>query len=102
MYAKSRTYNKKENNITHNIIKLSDNAINNINQIQKSRTCRENQNIHRTSFTLRLNNFGQNHLETVLETVSEVSISKVDSSEISDEDENNENTIKNENIEDKK
>ena len=105
MYSKSSTYNKKENNISSNIIKLNDNSINNINPIQKSRTCRENENIHRASFTLRLNNLAQNHLETVLETVSEVSNSKVDSSEISDEDANNENNgniRNNEIIEDKK
>ena len=105
MYTKSSTFNKKEHKISNNTIKLSDNSINNINPIQKSRTCRENENIHRASFTLRLNNLAQNHLETVLEKVSEVSNSKVDSSEISDEDENNNNnkdTGKNEIIENKK
>ena len=70
-----------------------------MNQIQKSRTCRENENIHSSSFTLRLNQFGQNRLETVLETISEVSKSKVDSSEISDDDENEENKKDNENNE---
>ena len=105
IYTKSSTYNKKEKSISNNIIKLCDNSINNINPIQKSRTCRENENIHRASFTLRLNNLAQNHLETVLETVSEASNSKINSSEISDEDENKENNLnieKNEIIEDKK
>ena len=64
-------------------------------QIQKSRTS-ENENFHYLSFTLRLNNLGQNRLETVLETLSEASNSKVDSSEISEEDENNQNNKKNE------
>ena len=40
---------------------------------------------------MRLNNLGQNHLETVLETVNEVSNSKIDSSELSEEEENKEN-----------
>jgi hypothetical protein len=65
------------------------------NNIQKSRTCRENENIfiNRTSSILHLINLNQNHLETVLETVSEASNSKIDSSEISNENENNSNKI---------
>ena len=100
IYIKSSTYNKRENNISFNINNLNDNSTNR-EQIQKSRTS-ENDNFHYSSFTLRLNNLGQNRLETVLETVSETSNSKVDSSEISDEEENNENNLKNEENEDKK
>jgi hypothetical protein len=103
IYIKSSTYNKRENNISFNINNLNDNSTNR-EQIQKSRTS-ENDNFHYSSFTLRLNNLGQNRLETVLETVSEASNSKVDSSEISDEDGNNGNNIntgKNEVIENKK
>lgn len=100
IYIKSSTYNKRENNISFNINNLNDNSTNR-EQIQKSRTS-ENDNFHYSSFTLRLNNLGQNRLETVLETVSEASNSKVDSSEISDEEENNENNLKNEENEDKK
>ena len=98
---KSSTFNQKENHIineNNNETKnLNDNIINNINAIQKSRTYIEN-TIPRLSFTLRLNNLGQNHLETVLETVSETSNSKVDSSEISDDEGN---IINNEGIETK-
>ena len=67
--------------------------------IQKSRTCQDNENFNRVSFTLRLNNLGQNHLETVLEAVGEASDSKFDSSKISGDAENdkgNKNNIKNE------
>jgi hypothetical protein len=99
IYIKSSTYNKRENNISFNINNLNDNSTNR-EQIQKSRTS-ENDNFHYSSFTLRLNNLGQNRLETVLETVSEASNSKVDSSEISDEEENNENNLKNEENKDK-
>ena len=93
---KSSTFNK-EKNIAYEINNINEIPINNENSIQKSRTI-ENQ-IPRLSFTLRFNNMGPNHLETVLETVSEASNSKVDSSEISDENEDNK---KNEEIENKK
>ena len=102
-FTKSSTYNKNQNNNIYNFENINDNQNNNINQIQKSRTCRENENINRTNSTLRLNQFGQNRLETVLETISEVSKSKVDSSDISDDNEeneqNNENNMSNENKE---
>ena len=91
--TKSNTYNKKNDQSTSfNIINLNDNLNNNI---QKSRTCRENENIYinRTNSILHLINLNQNHLETVLETVSEVSNSKVDSSEISNENENDSQKI---------
>lgn len=91
--TKSNTYDKRNDQSTSfNIINLNDNMNNNI---QKSRTCRENENIYinRTSSILHLINLNQNHLETVLETVSEASNSKIDSSEISNENENNSNKI---------
>ena len=91
--TKSNTYDKRNDQSTSfNIINLNDNMNNNI---QKSRTCRENENIfiNRTSSILHLINLNQNHLETVLETVSEASNSKIDSSEISNENENNSNKI---------
>ena len=91
--TKSNTYDKRNDQSTSfNIINLNDNMNNNI---QKSRTCRENENIYinRTNSILHLINLNQNHLETVLETVSEASNSKIDSSEISNENENNSNKI---------
>ena len=91
--TKSNTYDKRNDQSTSfNIINLNDNMNNNI---QKSRTCRENENIYIniTSSILHLINLNQNHLETVLETVSEASNSKIDSSEISNENENNSNKI---------
>ena len=62
-------------------------------QIQKSRTCQENDYFQRQSLTIRLNNIGRTRLETVLETVSEASNSnsKILSSEISDDNENKDN-----------
>lgn len=98
---KSTTFNQKENHIINEInneIKnINDNIINNINAIQKSKTYIDN-SIPRLSFTLRLNNLRQNHLETVLETLSEASNSKVDSFEISNDEGN---YINNEGIETK-
>lgn len=101
LYTKSSTYNNNCSQVkkVFNYNNLNDNINNNKNKIQKSRTCRENENINRHSFTIRLNNMGRNHLETVLETVNEVSHSIVDSIELSDDDEderNDENTHKNE------
>ena len=60
---KSSTFNQKENHfineINNEIKKINNNIINNINAIQKSRTYIDN-TIPRLSFTLRLNNLGQN------------------------------------------
>lgn len=89
LYTKSNTFNNsRQANNSFNYSNINDNINNNIIQIQKSRTCRENEVLKRQSFTIRLNNMGANHLETVLETVSEVSNSKNVSSEISDDDDN--------------
>ena len=89
---KSITYNMN-NDTSLNINYLNDNQNNNQIPLQKSRTSCENYN--RSSFIIRLNNFGQNRLETVLETISEVSNSKVNSSsKIRDDNENNENSNK--------
>lgn len=83
---KSSTFNQKENSITNEINNeinnINDNVIINSNIILQSRAYFENTN-PMLSFTLRQNNLGQNHLETVLEIVSEASNSKVNSSEIS-------------------
>jgi len=98
LFTKSSTYNNNQNNNTYYINNINDNQNNNIN-IQKARTCRENENINKASLTIRLNNLGQNHLETVLEAISEASNSKIDSSELSEDEENevsNKNNIKNE------
>ena len=98
-FTKSSTYNEqnnKSNNSFNNCI-LNDNDIinNNLIQLQKSRTC-ENEVFQRQSFTLGFNNINRNHLETVLETVSEVSNSKVDSSDVNKKKEETENNGKNE------
>ena len=97
-YTKSSTYNNpSQSNDTFNYNNLNDNMYNNSIQIQKSRTCQENEKFQRQSLTIRLNILGRNHLETVLETVSEASNSKIDSSEITDnenEDKKNNNDNK--------
>ena len=94
-FTKSSTYNNQSQSInTFSYGNINDNINDNINnnniQIQKSRTCQEYENFQRQSLTIRLNNIGRTHLETVLETLSEASNSKVDSSEISDDTENEE------------
>ena len=102
LYTKSNTYNNSSQaNNSFNYSNINDNINNNIIQIQKSRTSRENELLKRQNFTIRLNNIGVNHLETVLETVREVSNSKNDSSGISDDDDSlnkeNENNGQNKN-----
>jgi hypothetical protein len=99
-YTKSSTYNEhnnKSNNSFNNCI-LNDNDIinNNLFQLKKSRTCKENEVFQRQSFNLGFNNINRNHLETVLETISEVSNSKVDSSDINKKKEETENNGKHE------
>ena len=87
---KSITYNIN-NTTSININYISENQNNTQQPLQKSRTSWENENFPR--LTLLLNNFAQNRLETVLETISEVSNSK-----ISDDNENrNKNNEENEN-----
>ena len=72
---------------------------NNINKpaVKKSKTFIE-ESIHRLNVQNIFNNIGQNRLGTVLETINEVSNSKIDSSEISDKsDEDNKNIENNNN-----
>lgn len=72
---------------------IKDNSIKTITkEVKKSKNHLENDNNNRISSinsTLCLNNIGQTRLETVLETVNE--ISQVDSSELSSEHENKNN-----------
>lgn len=91
LFLKSSTFNKniqKNSNVNNNI---NDPASKNDRQkkLQKAKTCNE---IDKINYSVGLNNLGQNHLGVVLEAISEVSNSNVDSSEISiDEDENERN-----------
>ena len=74
---------------------IKDNSIKNITkEAKKSKNHLENDNNNRISSinsTLCLNNYRQTRLETVLETVNEISHSKADSSELSSEHENKNN-----------
>ena len=80
--------------LLYNINNLNEIINSNNTPIHKSRTCQENENLSsRASLIFRLNYYGQNHLETVYETVSE-SNSKVNSSEVNDDPDFNSN-IKN-------
>lgn len=98
-YTKSNTYNNQTSNSNNSFINYN-NLINNDNiytnkiHIQKSRTCLVNE-VKSQNIKLGFNNLKGNHLETVLETVSEVSNSKIDSSEKSKKNEENEDTGKN-------
>ena len=88
--TKSITYNMSNEDLLYNINNLNE-IINNNNNIplHKSKTFEDNENAsNRENLILRLNYFGQNHLETVYETVNE-SNSKVNSSEINKDPEYN-------------
>jgi len=88
--AKSITYNMSNEDLLYNINNLNE-IINNNNNIPlyKSKTFQDNEDAsNRENLILRLNYFGQNHLETVYETVNE-SNSKVNSSEINKDPEYN-------------
>ena len=83
--SKSITYNMSNEDLFYNINNLNEIINNNNIPMQKSRTYQENENIpNRASLILNLNYFGQNHLETVYETVNE-SNSKANSSEINED-----------------
>ena len=83
--TKSITYNTTNEDLLYNINNLNEIINNNNIPMQKSRTCQESENIpNRASLILNLNYFGQNHLETVYETVNE-SNSKANSSEINED-----------------
>ena len=98
--TKSSTFNEHNNqpNNLFNYININDNdiLINNNIPLQKSMSCQENEVFQRQCFTLGFNNINRNHLETVVETLSEVSNSKADSSELNNKNEDNENSGKNE------
>ena len=88
--AKSITYNMSNEDLLYSINNLNE-IINNNNNIPlyKSKTFQDNEDAsNRENLILRLNYFGQNHLETVYETVNE-SNSKVNSSEINKDPEYN-------------
>lgn len=88
--TKSITYNMSNEDLLYNINNLNE-IINNNNNIplHKSKTFEDNENAsNRENLILRLNYFGQNHLETVYETVNE-SNSKVNSSEVNEDPEYN-------------
>ena len=79
IWAKSNTYALGERDISNN--ELIDNNLNeNIYDSKKSKTISENESVQRIN-NLRLNN----HLETVLETINEISNSKIDVSKLSDD-----------------
>jgi len=88
--TKSITYNMSNEDLLYNINNLNE-IINNNNNIplHKSKAFEDNENAsNRENLILRLNYFGQNHLETVYETVNE-SNSKVNSSEVNEDPEYN-------------
>ena len=95
-YKKSSTYNIGEGVTAVKINNFNDNKINNRSPVKKSKTCNE-ENINRLNLGYRYNDKVQNHLGTVLETINEVSNSKVDSSELSDNDDDNNDDNKNKN-----
>jgi len=87
--AKSITYNMNSDDLLYNINNINELINNNDSPLQKSKTYQENENIsNRPSLLLPLNYYGQNHLETVYETVNE-SKSIVNSSEVNGDPEYN-------------
>lgn len=88
-YKKSSSYNIGEGETVFTINNFNDNLNYNNSIYIKSKTCKE-QNNNRLNLQYRINNIiYQNHLDKVLETINEVSNSRVDSSDLS-EDKNNE------------
>ena len=79
IWTKSNTYALGEKDISNN--ELIDNNLNvNIYEPKKSKTITENENVQ------RINNFRlNNHLETVVETINEISNSKIEVSKLSDD-----------------
>ena len=91
IFAKSVTYNIGEGDNTININELGGNNLNPQKlEVKKSRTCKETDNSSRVNSNFILY-YNKNRLETVLETVNEVSNSKIDSSNISDKIKNDNN-----------
>lgn len=95
---KSSTFNIGEENASFKINILNENNNTKNPSVKKSKTYIE-ENVYRLNVQHIFNNLGHNRLGTVLETINEVSNSKIDSSEISDRsdlDEENKNKEKNE------
>lgn len=95
IWTKSNTYALGERDISNN--ELIDKNLNiNAYEAKKSKTISENENVQ------RINNFRlNNHLETVLETINEISNSKIEVSKLSDDAEKdiiNDNLNNNNNI----
>ena len=79
IWTKSNTYALGERDTSNN--ELIDNNLKiNIYEAKKSKTISEKENVQRIN-NLKLNN----HLETVLETINEISNSKIEASKLSDE-----------------
>ena len=93
-FSKTCTYDFDEYNNSNSIQNLKYKYIN-INKaeeiVKKSKSLKENDK--RINSIIGINNNGNNHLETVLETINEVSLSKVNSSGINDSIINNINII---------
>lgn len=85
-----------EENPSFKINVLNENNNTNNPSVKKSKTFIE-ENAFRLNVQHIFNNFGQNRLCTVLETINEVSNSKIDSSEISDRSDLNEENKNKEN-----
>ena len=85
-YKKSSTYNIGEGVTLFTINNFNDNNIGK-NSVKKSKSHKEGKS-NNLNLQSRVNNNVQNHLATILETINEVSNSKIDSSEISDDVEN--------------
>ena len=82
LFKRSSSY-KLEGVTSFQINNFNDNPI---DGLKKSRTCRE-ENMYGLNLPYQGNNNGPGRFATILETINEVS-SKVDSSELSDDDEN--------------
>lgn len=94
-FTKSDTFDLGDDSNNNN---LREEVINKYKS-KKSKSPKKHENINRFYSNSRLKcNYGQNHLETVLETVNEVSCSKIDSSEFFDDNKNNKNILINVNI----
>ena len=89
LYKKSSTYNIGEGETSFTINNFNDSG-NNKNSIYiKSKTCKE-ENINKLNLQYRFNNnICRFHLDAVLETINEVSNSRVDSSDLSEDKNNN-------------
>lgn len=82
-YKKSNSYNLGEGVTLFKINNFNDNQ-NNQNNVKKSKTYKE-KNINRLNLTYKVNNIGHRRLDTVLETINEVSNSNLHSSYLSNQ-----------------